>query len=535
MTKQNLRMFAYLRKSTDEKGKQHLSLDGQRREVERLVDRYSLDVVGDFRSEARSAKTPGRPVFDQMMKDLYAGKADGIVCWHLDRLARNPKDGGAVMWALDQGVIKRVVTSSGIYDADQNDTQLLSAILFGLATKQSRDLSTNVKRGNTDALEKGLWPGRPPLGYRRAGKKAVLEKDLPLFDHLRQCWRHILTGMPVMDVLGVAQERYGIRTQVWGERGGKLLTKSSFYRLLRKEFYAGVMVHNGRRFPGSHPPMVTPAEFARVQTILDGRRVVSHASQPLEFAYRGLLDCGACGGRLTAERKTNRHGSHYVYYHCWRRARANGNCREPSIGEAQLQESLVTFFGGLTIPPRFAIEVTDILQELDGEAVNVHAELAERGKKELARCEKREQKLLDLYLDGRVDEAGYADRQKLLATARHHATAKLAEMRDAQRDNFEPARTAFSALTDAKRCFEAATKPEQRELVRSFTSNPTLKDGLPLITAKKPYAWYGSLATSRSVCPARNVLREHILENIEDYAAIKVPKYLRRFVEGIGL
>lgn len=53
-----------------------------------------------------SAKAPGRPVFNEMMQRLYRGEAAGIICWKLDRLARNSVDGGAIIWAIKQHGIK---------------------------------------------------------------------------------------------------------------------------------------------------------------------------------------------------------------------------------------------------------------------------------------------------------------------------------------------------------------------------------------------------------------------------------------------
>ena len=39
--------------------------------------------------EAQSAKAPGRPVFEEMLREIEKGKAEGIIAWHPDRLARN--------------------------------------------------------------------------------------------------------------------------------------------------------------------------------------------------------------------------------------------------------------------------------------------------------------------------------------------------------------------------------------------------------------------------------------------------------------
>src|SRR5437867_12094329 len=93
--------FLYSRKSTEAEDRQVLSINSQIDEVKTLAERLGLRIVEVF-SEARSAKAPGRPVFDAMMRQLYAGQAHGVLCRKLDRLARSPVGRASVIWALNQ-------------------------------------------------------------------------------------------------------------------------------------------------------------------------------------------------------------------------------------------------------------------------------------------------------------------------------------------------------------------------------------------------------------------------------------------------
>ena len=59
-----------------------------------------------------------------MMERLYAGEAQGVLCWKLDRLARNPIDGGTIIWAIKSNGIS-IFTPSQNYAQDQENTLLM--------------------------------------------------------------------------------------------------------------------------------------------------------------------------------------------------------------------------------------------------------------------------------------------------------------------------------------------------------------------------------------------------------------------------
>ena len=155
--------FLYCRKSSEAEDRQILSIDSQVTELKRDAARRGLKII-DVLTEAKSAKAPGaRPVFNSMMQRLYAGEADGILCWKLDRLARNPADGGSIIWAMKQHGVT-VVTPLPTYGQSE-DNVVWMYLEFGMAQKYVDDLSRNVKRGLKTKAEMGWLPNQPPLGY----------------------------------------------------------------------------------------------------------------------------------------------------------------------------------------------------------------------------------------------------------------------------------------------------------------------------------------------------------------------------------
>ena len=92
----------YARRSTEDKERQQLSIPSQLEETKKFANTVGLDVV-DTLFESKTAKKPGRKVFNKLLDLVSSGVADGIIAWHPDRLARNAVDAGQIMHLLDTG------------------------------------------------------------------------------------------------------------------------------------------------------------------------------------------------------------------------------------------------------------------------------------------------------------------------------------------------------------------------------------------------------------------------------------------------
>ena len=78
--------FLYARKSTDDEERQLLSIPAQIDELREFAQKENLNVIDTF-IESKTAKVPGRELFNQMLVRVEAGEVQGILAWHPDRLA----------------------------------------------------------------------------------------------------------------------------------------------------------------------------------------------------------------------------------------------------------------------------------------------------------------------------------------------------------------------------------------------------------------------------------------------------------------
>jgi DNA invertase Pin-like site-specific DNA recombinase len=68
-----IKYIGYCRKSTDEKNKQVLSIDQQIAELKEFAKSQNLEII-DYICESRTAKTIGRPLFNQMLQRIENGE-----------------------------------------------------------------------------------------------------------------------------------------------------------------------------------------------------------------------------------------------------------------------------------------------------------------------------------------------------------------------------------------------------------------------------------------------------------------------------
>src|SRR3989338_5940884 len=105
---QKIKYFLYARKSSEGEDLQVQSIDDQINRLKKLAADYGL-TIKEILTEAHSAKMPyARPIFNKMIERIEKGEADGILCWQINRLSRNPIDSARVQWMLQNGTIKSI-------------------------------------------------------------------------------------------------------------------------------------------------------------------------------------------------------------------------------------------------------------------------------------------------------------------------------------------------------------------------------------------------------------------------------------------
>ncbi len=479
----NIRYFGYLRKSGEGEDQQVQSIERQQDEVDKLTKRLGITVLKFF-SESKSAKSPNnRPEFTEMIKRITKGEANGIVCWHLSRLSRNPLEWGIIQQLLADRKILSIQTRDREYLPDDN--QIIMSVESGGTSQYSRDLSKSVKSGLERKLKNGIAPISAPLGYlntkqQEHGSNSIIV-DPQRFPIIRKMWDMMLDGIcSPPQIRDIANKDWGLRTRVAKIRGGKPISRSTIYRIFTDPFYAGLFYYKGKLHQGIHEPMITMDEFDKVQIML-GRDGKPRPKQHF-FTYTGMMTCGECGCAITACEKdkiikTTGELKKYVFYYCTRRKVGSENCTQKKVIPLKdLEEQIVEELEKVTISDTFKEMALELLQEDYAVTAREEQTIYDSQLRELSVLETELKNIFQLRIGGRIDDDKFemetSDREKRIIRLK----ASISEKEEAARHTIQVTEGRFTHATKLKERFENGSMEEKKSIFISLGGNYVLKD-----------------------------------------------------------
>lgn len=502
-----IKYFVYARKSSESEDRQVSSIEAQIEELNKISKEKNLKVVEVF-TEAMSAKEPGRPIFNEMIKKISNREADGILCWKLNRLARNPIDGGQISWMLQQGIIKHVQTFGQSYYSDDN--VIVMAVELGMANQFVRDLSSDVKRGLMKKARQGWYPGVAKPGYINEkysdkGTRRVLE-DPERFLLVRNTWDLFLTGKhTVTQILDKLNNEWAFRTIKRRKLGGKPMAKSRLYEIFTDTFYYGKYEYpRGSNIwhQGKHKPMINEEEFDKVQILL-GRKGKARPRKHY-FAFTGLIKCSECGAMITAEEKIKRckNGNvhHYTYYHCTKKV--NPNCSQKNTRAEELNKQIDEWLSKIEINERYKDFAIKYLNKTNDKEFESRESILKSQQKEYNRCLTELDNLLKLKISPANTDGGLLSdeeykKQKASITKKK---TRFEELLNDTGDRVEKWMSAAEQIYDfacfARIRFAKGDKQMKKEILSALGQNLSLKDGKLTIQLKEPFKIIANTLTS---------------------------------------
>jgi DNA invertase Pin-like site-specific DNA recombinase len=206
-------------------------------------------------------------------------------------------------------------------------------------------VSEKVRSAMRRKAVRGEVLGRPPYGYR-VGPRHRLELVPDEAVVVRYIFRlYLQEGMGIRRIAGQLNQE-----DVPTRRGGRW-SMVSVRDLLRNRVYLGTYTRFGVKVPGSHPALVSPEDFRRVQERLQSHHGGDRERKVVPFLLSGLVYCSRCGNRMIGvsrrQKWTTRAGEQksgsYRYYQCESRTNQSAcgyNTQRSGELEAKLREML---------------------------------------------------------------------------------------------------------------------------------------------------------------------------------------------------
>ena len=469
---------SYLRVSTREQAErggteEGFSILAQREANLRKADELGARIVREFVDSGESASSADRDGLQEMMAFIAATKVTFCIVHKLDRLARKRADDVKIHEALINAGVTLVSATESI---DQTPSgMLVHGIMSSIAEFYSRNLATEVTKGLTQKVAQGGTPMRAPIGYLNVRKTdengrevRTVEVDPDRAPLIAWAFEHYATGETSVTGLLRDLTARGLLTVPTPKRPSKPLGKNTLYKLLTNPYYAGVIRYKGALHPGAHDPIVEPALFDKVQSLLRARtakmtRHVQHAHH-----LKGLLHCGTCGSRMLLDFATNPKGVTYAYFICSGRAAKKTTCTRRAVPVAVAERLVADSCASITISDNtYQRLAADVDAAFDDRNTGQDQEVADLTANR-ARLEAESDKLLAAHFADAIDldtlkrhqdriRAGLADVNRRLAGHSEHHTGGRAFLHDSLR-----------LLTDAHRAYAHSDDADRRLANQAF-------------------------------------------------------------------
>lgn len=484
----------YARKSSESEDRQIESIPDQLKVLKELAIGKNLPVLGKPFTEVKSAKAPGRPVFDEMSRFVKShNDIKGIVCWKLNRLTRNPVDTGSLQWLLQTGAIEEIVTPSKTYT--EIDSDFIMAVEGAQANRFIRDLKEDTQRGIDSKLEKGFAPILAPPGYRNNIEKRQGEKDISphptYFTLMRKLFELALTGNFTLQNLVVKSQELGIKNS-----RGKTISKSQMAKVMRNPFYTGRFIYGEKLYHGKHQPMLTDEEYDLLQDILSGRS--RPRKQKHDFWHTGIpILCGECGCQITGDHKVKhyKNGTFQIFNYARCTKKGKGiKCSQRYVEAKELERQVLKILGTMKLSQKFvdwAIKWLNVVNQGQNEARETQYNALKNSYEEVVGKIKN---LLNLKIspdnrDGNLisNEEYNEERQKLL-NEKAKVQENLGKVDRHINEWTELAAKTFDFAATAQERFASGDIEDRKIILRAIGSHLILKDRKLTIEARTPFS-----------------------------------------------
>ena len=423
-----LRVTFYARVST-ESDEQLNSLNNQISFFENFIksNKNWIYVKGYIDEGISGSSVKKRKKFLQMIEDAKSGYFDLIVTKEVSRFSRNLSDSIKYTQELLTNDVGVFFQSNGINTYDPNSEFILN-MMGSVAQEEIKRLSSRVKWGHKEAIKKGRVLGSSTItGYKKDDAKLVIVEEEA--KKIRKIFELYATGKYGFYKLAMELHKQGIDNYK-----GNIYDKDTLKRIIQnpkyKGFYRGhttetIDYRTKQRIyipieeqiiykDETIPAIVSEELWNRANEILDSRSILMKANNgnakrsERKYCYTAKIFCSEHNvsyRRISSKRKQTKPRwacGNYVKYRL-------DACESPIIAEMDLNNIFVIIME----------QVFNNKNEIIKEMLNYYSNLKidnnyqfeiSKLKKEIKTIEAKKEKLLELNMDGSINNLEFKER-----------------------------------------------------------------------------------------------------------------------------
>ncbi len=175
---------------------------------------------------------------------------------------------------------------------------------------------------------------------------------------------------------------------------------SKAYTFFKDIYNTGMFNYHDELHRGSHPPLMTMAEFKKIRNIIEKRGGKKPEAESLP--HIGIFDCDCgCGSRFTGERHTR----HYLNgnsqeFNFYRSTRRYGQCKEQAVPEREMEAQIASYIDNVEMVPEFLEWLKKVIKRQNKIMYQHEVKEQELQSKRLAEITRKKYDLKDMKNEG---------------------------------------------------------------------------------------------------------------------------------------
>lgn len=406
----------YIRVSTEDQAREGFSLPEQEKRLRAMCDYKGYEIYKLYKDAGISAKTGNyRPAFEELLDDIKSKKINTIVVLKLDRLTRSVYDMEYIMKFLEDNDAYLDCANEEINTTNANG-KMVARLLTTVSQNEIERTSERTKFGLAGAIKDGHIPGKNPLGYKRDGKKLVV--DPMTKDIVKRIYDLYFEGNSYSTIANIYNEEKVLGKTNW--RDTKIL------RIISNEIYKGDFV-SGKTYnkPTYYENVVEPIvskelwENCQVQK----KKNQKNYMRTQTYLFLQKLRCPKCGrilaGGASHKLKADKW---YFYYRC-------EDCKN-NIKEETIEDSVKILLSDI-------LEYDNVVNEFFLPVLKSKLnDPREQYQKELKSLQIKKERIRKAYIDSVFTEDEYRHESELIENQIEYVNSKLLENSQVEQLNF---------------------------------------------------------------------------------------------------